>query len=95
MDDVPEGVEELQLTLYVTVSLASQTVSNTYLYLLSGAGRNGDALHENDDVDAENGNYGSRIRAQLPAGSYTVEATTYKLTTTGDFTLTVDMGSSP
>ena len=79
----------------VTVSLASQTVSNTYLYLLSGAGRNGDALHENDDVDAENGNYGSRIRAQLPAGSYTVEATTYKLTTTGNFTLTVDMGSSP
>ena len=79
----------------VTVSLASQTVSNTYLYLLSGAGRNGDALHENDDVDAENGNYGSRIRAQLPAGSYTVEATTYKLTTTGNFTLTVDMGASP
>lgn len=79
----------------VTVSLASQTVSNTYLYLLSGAGRNGDALHENDDVDSENGNYGSRIRAQLPAGSYTVEATTYKLTTTGNFTLTVDMGSSP
>ena len=79
----------------VTVSLASQTVSNTYLYLLSGAGRNGDALYENDDVDAENGNYGSRIRAQLPAGSYTVEATTYKLTTTGNFTLTVDMGSSP
>ncbi len=79
----------------VTVSLASQTVSNTYLYLLSGTGRNGEALHENDDVDAENGNYGSRIRAQLPAGSYTVEATTYKLTTTGNFTLTVDIGSSP
>ena len=79
----------------VTVSLASQTVNNTYLYLLSGAGRNGEVLHENDDVDAENGNYGSRIRAQLPAGSYTVEATTYKLTTTGNFTLTVDMGSSP
>ena len=79
----------------VTVSLASQTVSNTYLYLLSGAGRDGEALHENDDVDAENGNYGSRIRAQLPAGSYTVEATTYKLTTTGNFTLTVDIASSP
>ena len=77
----------------VTVSLASQSVSNTYLYLLSGPGRNGNALHENDDVDAENGNYASRIRAQLPAGSYTIEATAYNLKTAGDFTLSVDMST--
>ena len=101
-ENAPEGTRYARFYTFtldapanVTVSLASQTVSNTYLYLLSGAGRNGDALHENDDIDAENGNYGSRIRAQLPAGSYTVEATTYKLTTTGNFTLTVDIASSP
>ena len=61
----------------VTVTLTSQAVNNTYLYLLSGIGRYGVALHENDDIDAENGNYGSRIAARLPAGSYTIEATAY------------------
>lgn len=79
----------------VTVSLTSQAVSNTYLYLLSGAGRNGAALHENNDIDAENGNYASRIAAQLPAGSYTIEATAYNLNTPGNFTLSVDMTAVP
>ena len=79
----------------VTVTLTSRDVNNTYLYLLSGIGRDGDALHENDDIDAENGNYGSRIAARLPAGSYTVEATAYNLKTAGNFTLTVDMAAAP
>ena len=79
----------------VTVSLTSQTVSNTYLYLLSGAGRDGEALHENDDIDAENGNYASRIAARLPAGSYTIEATAYNLNTPGNFTLSMDMEATP
>ena len=79
----------------VTVSLTSQAVSNTYLYLLSGAGRNGEALHENNDIDAENGNYASRIAARLPAGSYTIEATAYNLNTPGNFTLSMDMEATP
>ena len=79
----------------VTVTLTSQTVSNTYLYLLSGTSRNGEVLYENDDIDAENGNYASRIAARLPAGSYTVEATAYNLKTAGNFTLTVDMAAVP
>ena len=79
----------------VTVTLTSRDVSNTYLYLLSGIGRNGEALYENDDIDAENGNYGSRIAARLPAGSYTIEATAYNLKTAGNFTLTVDMAATP
>ena len=79
----------------VTVSLTSQAVSNTYLYLLSGAGRNGEALHENDDIDAENGNYASRIAARLPAGSYTIEATAYNLNTPGNFTLSMDIAAVP
>ena len=79
----------------VTATLTSQTVSNTYLYLLSGIGRNGVALHENDDIDAENGNHGSRIAARLPAGSYTIEATAYNLNAPGNFTLTMDMTAAP
>lgn len=79
----------------VTVTLTSRDVNNTYLYLLSGIGRDGDALRENDDIDAENGNYGSRIAARLPAGSYTIEATAYNLKTPGNFTLTVDMAAAP
>lgn len=79
----------------VTVSLTSQAVSNTYLYLLSGAGRNGAALYENDDIDAENGNYASRISARLPAGSYTIEATAYNLNTPGNFTLSMDIAAVP
>ena len=79
----------------VTVTLTSRDVSNTYLYLLSGIGRDGEALYENDDIDAENGNYGSRISARLPAGSYTVEATAYNLNAPGNFTLTVDMAAVP
>ena len=79
----------------VTVTLTSRDVNNTYLYLLSGIGRDGNALHENDDIDAENGNYGSRIAARLPAGSYTIEATAYNLKTAGNFTLTVDMAAVP
>ena len=79
----------------VTVTLTSQAVNNTYLYLLSGIGRDGEALRENDDIDAENGNYGSRIAARLPAGSYTIEATAYNLKNAGNFTLTVDMAAAP
>ena len=79
----------------VTVTLTSQAVDNTYLYLLSGVGRDGAALHENDNIDAENGNYGSRIATRLPVGSYTIEATAYNLKTAGNFTLTVDMAAAP
>ena len=79
----------------VTVTLTSQAVNNTYLYLLSSIGRDGDALHENDDIDAENGNYGSRIAARLPAGSYTIEATAYNLKTAGNFTLAMDIAAVP
>ena len=79
----------------ITVTLTSQTVSNTYLYLLSGAGRNGEALHENNDIDAENGNYASRIAARLPVGSYTIEATAYNLNAPGNFTLSMDLAATP
>ena len=72
-----------------TITLTSDVVPDTYLYLLDGAGRDGAVLYENDDIDTAGGNYGSRIAERLPAGSYTIVATTYNTDREGDFTLEV------
>ncbi len=71
----------------VTVTLTSK--DDTYLYLLSGAGRDGDALAENDDIDRDARNYNSQLEAALSAGTYTIEATTYHGGVDGEFTLDV------
>lgn len=65
----------------VTVSIASNDVANTYLYLLEGVGNEGAVVNRGD----------SRITEQLQAGAYTIEATTYNLQTSGNFTLTLDI----
>ena len=49
--------------------------------------QSGAFLHENDDYQGDITR--SQISASLPAGSYTIEATTYSPATTGSFTLTV------
>ena len=61
--------------------------SDTHLYLLDGAGRNGAVRSENDDIDTAAQNYGSRISESLPVGSYTIVATTFYTEQEGDFTL--------
>ena len=84
----------------VTITLESS--EDTYLYLLEGVGRNGAKLCENDDnatrvggapcniIDFTlNSQLDSGIVANLEAGSYTIEATTYRAGATGAFTLTV------
>ena len=68
----------------VTIELTSD--EDTYLYLLEGMGRDGMALHENDDVVPGTN---SRIQETLAAGTYTIEATTWGSGVTGSFTLTV------
>ena len=70
----------------VTITLESTDV-NTYLYLREGDATSGTALQENNDVDS--GDTDSRIVATLPAGTYTIEATTYTVGVTGSFTLSV------
>ena len=83
-------------TSEVTITLESST--DTYLYLLSGEGRSGTVITENDDIDYDNRNFNSRITRTLDAGNYTIEATTYEAEATGDFTLTVagiDFGAQP
>ena len=69
------------------VTIALESSIDTLLYLLEGAGTGGAVLAKNDDV--ESGNTNSRITEFLSAGTYTIEATTYKPGVTGDFTLTV------
>ena len=68
----------------VTIDLRSTT--DTYLFLLDGAGQNGSVITFNDD--GGNG-LNSRIVRTLPAGTYTVEATTYASGRTGDFSVSV------
>ena len=69
----------------VTIDLSS--VEDTFLYLREGAGRDGNVLHQNDDIIS--GNTNSQIQQALSAGTYTIEATTYYAGVTGEFTLTV------
>ena len=73
----------------VTITLNSS--SDTYLYLLSGYGRNGIVLRKNDDIDTAAGNYNSRIAARLQAGDYTIEATTFAPAVTGSFILALNV----
>ena len=72
----------------VTISLTSD--KDGYLYLLDGFGKNGDALHSNDDRSDSPLNTNPLLDLEsLSAGSYTIDATTYAPGTTGDFTLMV------
>ena len=58
----------------VTILLESD--EDTYLYLLSGHGKSGTVLHEEDDIEY-GVNTDSRLSENLDAGDYTIEATTY------------------
>ena len=73
----------------MTILLESD--EDTYLYLLSGHGKSGTVLHEEDDIEY-GVNTDSRLSENLDAGDYTIEATTYYSQTDGDFTL--DIGIS-
>ena len=72
----------------VTITLTRDSGdTDTYLYLREGQSRSGAALHENDDDGSDTTR--SKIRETLPAGAYTIEATTYSPGYTGSFTLAV------
>nr|MDA3814954.1 BspA family leucine-rich repeat surface protein [Patescibacteria group bacterium] len=66
----------------------SGDINNTYLYLLSGSGTGGSILKDNDDISGAD--YFSQIKGRLPAGDYTIEATTYDDFVEGQFNLTFD-----
>ena len=68
----------------VTIDLESSL--DTFMFLRSGVGRDGQELHRDDD--GGNGR-NSQITESLAAGDYTIEATTYGRERTDAFTLSV------
>ena len=76
----------------ITLELTSGN-ADTFLYLRQGENaKSGTALHENDDDGATTR---SKIDETLAAGTYTIEATTFDTSQTGNFTLTISgLGSS-
>ena len=83
----------------ITITLESPT--DPYLYLRLGEGRDGTVLCENDDYTLQvtgtqcaritsslEADTDSGIVANLSAGAYTLEATTYSAGATGNYTLT-------
>ena len=68
----------------ITVTISSTDVRDTYLYLLRGSGNQGEIVNRGT----------SEIVEQLEVGTYTIEATTYNLETTGNFTLTLDIAAT-
>ena len=75
----------LTRTVEVAIGLASS--SDSYLFLLAGAGTDGRVVAENDDLG--NGESHSRVVRTLSAGTYTVEVTTFADGVTGTFALRV------
>ena len=69
----------------VTIALSSSV--DTYLYLLWGHGAAGDLRAYNDDADSTTRD--SRLKLDLVAGKYTIEATAVVPRQEGSFTLTV------
>ena len=67
----------------VTITLSSD--KPPYLYLLAGAGTSGDVLRQ----AGGDGQTSVAITDTLRAGSYTIEASTWRPKTLGDFTLTL------
>ena len=71
----------LDVTSDVTVMVTSDDVANPYTYLLRGVGNHGAVVSE----------HASRVSQRLQPGNYTIEATTYNMRATGNFTLTLDI----
>ena len=76
----------------VAIDLSSQ--HDTYLYLIEGRDTREGYLHRNDDIDWPS-NANSQILKRLPAGTYTVEATTYRANRTGGFKVQARIVAAP
>ncbi|OQX02423.1 MAG: hypothetical protein BWK73_42790 [Thiothrix lacustris] len=75
----------------ITANLTS-TQQDAYLYLLQGNGKTGTLLSSNDD---NSNSTNSQIVHALPAGTYTLEATTYYVSRDGDFSINVTQQVAP
>ena len=81
----------------VAVTLESEV--DTYLYIREGEGTDGHIVHEDDDDDLSDftlaSSTDSGILESLESGTYTIEATTYEVGQSGNFTLNVQIGGAP
>ena len=83
----------------IRIDLASAT--DSYLFLLSGAGTAQTSVESSDvgavvDSDDDGGlGRNARISTILNAGTYTIEATTFRRETTGSFSLTLAVSAAP
>jgi len=68
-----------------------ESSQDDYLFLLSGTGQNGIKLDQDNDSGVGDN---ARISHNLPAGTYTIEATTLTLATTGSFTVSLASSNS-
>ena len=82
----------LKFPAEVAVTLTSK--EDAYLFLLKGEGVTGAVLYENDDENAAAEGTNSRIEATLRPGIYTIEATTYGESISGEFELVVSVDST-
>ena len=78
-----------ELTDSGNVSISLTSDEDTQVYLTEGVGRSGELVGENDDADPGSDTDSLLELEDLPAGEYTIEATTFESGTTGNFTLTV------
>ena len=85
-----------ELATETTVQIDLTSSRDTYMFLYSNAGTAGEAVTDANlgtehslNNDAEDGNNNSRINSVLPAGAYTIEATTLDSRTYGDFVVSV------
>ena len=88
------------LTESANITVTLESSEDTYLNIRQGLGNDGTVLHFNDDHADErdctanlSGTSDSCIAELLDADDYTIEATTYKAETTGDYDLTVDISA--
>ena len=79
------------LTQRTRVQIGLASSEDTYLYVLNGADSRGTVVDEDDDGGSTGNN--SRLDLTLEAGTYTIEATTYDAGATGDFSLTIIVGT--
>ena len=67
---------------------------NAYLFILNGAGTDGAVIGSNNDIDGSR-NRNSRVTIGASANNYyTIEATTFSSSTTGNFSVTIDPPAS-
>ncbi len=77
------------LDVAATLSIRLDSEIDTYLYLMTGKGRDGDIVARNDDVAPHMDLNSEIVEQELEAGDYTIEATAYDAEKTGSFTLVV------